>query len=71
MKPSKASWVVGMDKLLWTYKDIADRFGYKTTYLRDKVMKDADAPLPVLPGRFDPDEVKRFLAVLRGRRRAD
>lgn len=58
-----------MEKLLWTYEDIAERIGYKPRYVRDKVMKDDAAPLPVLPGRFDPEEVKRFLNVLRSRRR--
>lgn len=59
------------DKLLWTYADIADQLSYKPRYVRDKIMKDPDAPSPVLPGRFDPEDVKRFLSVLRCRTRAD
>jgi hypothetical protein len=60
-----------MDKLLWTYKDIAEQFGYSTRYIRDTIMKDPDAPAPAFPGRFRPSDVRQFLNVVQARRQQD
>ena len=60
-----------MDKLLWTYKDIAEQFGYSQRYVRDTIMKDPDAPAPAFPGRFRPSDVRQFLNVVQARRRGD
>jgi hypothetical protein len=60
-----------MEKLLLTYKDIADLLGYKPRYVRDKIMKDPDAPQPVFPGRYRPSDINRFLSVVQARKRLD
>lgn len=60
-----------MDKLLWTYKDIAEQFQYKPNYLRDKIMKLPGAPVPVFPGRFRPSDVRQFLNAVQARKRGD
>lgn len=60
-----------MDKLLWTYKDIAEQFGYSQRYVRDTIMKDPDAPAPAFPGRFRPSDIRQFLNVVQSRRLLD
>lgn len=62
---------MSMDKLLWTYKDIAEQFGYSQRYIRDTIMKDPDAPAPAFPGRFRPSDVRQFLNVVQARRSRD
>lgn len=60
---------VTTDKLLWAYSDIAEQLGYSARYVRDKIMKDPDAPVPVLPGRYRPSDIRQFLNVLQNRRK--
>lgn len=59
-----------MDKLLWTYEDIAEQFRYSPRYIRDTIMKDPDAPAPVFPGRYRPSDVRQFLNVVQARKRS-
>lgn len=58
---------MSVDKLLWTYKDIAEQFNYSERYIRDTIMKDPDAPAPTFPGRFKPSDVRQFLNVVQAR----
>lgn len=59
------------DTLLWTYEDIAAECKYSARYVRDKIMKDPDAPAPVFPGRYRPADVRQFLNVVQARKRSD
>lgn len=59
------------DNIFWTFQDIADYTGKKYRYVRDRLMKEEGAPLPVI-GRdtFLAAEVIRFLVSRQGQRRA-
>lgn len=52
---------------LLTYEDIGRLWKYSARYVRDKIMKDRDAPLPIQPGRYAPEDIKRFRDVLKSR----
>lgn len=57
-----------MEELL-TYEDIGKLLKYSPRYVRDKVMKDKDAPLPVFPGRYRQSDINRFLSAVQARSR--
>jgi len=57
-----------MENLL-DYNDIAKIMKRSMRHVRERVMKDEQAPHPVVRGRFKESDIKQFLNVLQSRSR--
>ena len=57
-----------MDNLL-DYEDIAKIVKRSPRHVRERLMKDEAAPVPVIPGRYRPSDINQFLNVLQARSR--
>jgi hypothetical protein len=60
-----------MSEQLLTYDDIAKRVHRSMRHVRERLMKDPQAPAPVLRGVYKESDINRFLNVLQCRRLRD
>lgn len=59
-----------MENLL-DYNDIAKIMKRSMRHVRERVMKDDQAPAPVIRGRYKESDIKQFLNVLQSRQARD